>query len=217
MKPHWKKILGLSVIMLLIASGVQAKEHKASGSRMGEKEYGCPKMMGMMQSRHHAMGYPMMKHKRDYDDDDYDKMDLKDKLLKKFHMILKYKEEINLSEQQKEDILEEKYALKKELIQMKADIKILKLDFKKELMQDTLDVTTINQIIDRKYAKKSQKAKRLIEAYVMIKDVLSEKQYDHLKEIWQEHKDAKSKYYKKGKSKSGMKYQKGMMHHKSGS
>lgn len=118
-----------------------------------------------------------------------------EKMCKKFEMIYENKDELDLSEDQKEKLLDAKMKLKRDLIRKEADIKLLALDIKSELYKDEIDTKTINPMIDKKYAMKAEKTKASVAAYATIKDTLSEKQMETLKELYK--KCEKEEYYKK--------------------
>lgn len=141
--------------------------------------------------------------------------DLGDKIFKKMHIALKEKAELGLSDAQLEKIIDLKVSAKKDYTMKKAEIKNTKLDLKVQLMKDEIDIRKVNSLIDKKYDIKAQKAKALIEAYVELKDVLSEKQMDQLKEIYKKKcsKSGYKGYDKKGKGNMGYMQKKEGMHH----
>ncbi|MBD3263777.1 MAG: hypothetical protein GF375_01590 [Candidatus Omnitrophica bacterium] len=120
-------------------------------------------------------------------------MDLEDKFFKKVHFIFAYEDDINLSDDQKEMIINEKFDLKKDLIESKRQIEMIIADVKREFIRDDLDIGTINSLIDRKYDIKKEKAKRVVSAYQNLKNILSADQYNKLKDLWMQNMKNKMK------------------------
>ncbi len=168
MRLRTRNIMVIALTFMLIGSFVYAKSKKGSYCRMGSEHGG-------------------MYTKKDKD------MDLEDKFFKKIHFIFAYDEKINLSDDQKDKIINEKFSLKKDLIDKKAKIKMLLIDLKKEFMQDDSNTGAINSLIDKKYNLKREKAKRIVSAYVNVKNILSQDQYDSLKDIWEKQMKYKMK------------------------
>jgi Spy/CpxP family protein refolding chaperone len=98
-------------------------------------------------------------------------------------MIVKNAEELGLSEQQKEAVKEKKYALKKALVQSKAEIDLVCIDISKELWKDKIDVNAVNALVDKKYQLKADKTKAVIGAYGDLKNSLTAGQKETMKEL----------------------------------
>ena len=113
------------------------------------------------------------------------KMGFEDMLFMKARFIMANADEIGLSDEQIEKIKTLKMSAKKNLIKKDADIKILALDIKAELSKEEINLSTVNGLIDKKYAAKTQKAKDLAASYVSLKKVLSKEQCTKLKELWE--------------------------------
>lgn len=113
------------------------------------------------------------------------------KVFHKAKFLLKKQEELGLSEEQVSRIKEIKMALKKDLITRKADIEVAGIDIKAALSADKLDAEAVNTLIDKKYELKKQKAKRTVEAYAQLKDVLTAEQRSQIKDMWKAKKSSK--------------------------
>ena len=98
-------------------------------------------------------------------------------------MIVKNAEELGLSEQQKEAVKEKKYALKKALVQSKAEIDLVCIDISKELWKDKIDVSAVNALVDKKYQLKADKTKAVIGAYGDLKNSLTVEQKETMKAL----------------------------------
>ena len=126
-----------------------------------------------------------------YTDGDCKKMkhkdNLKKKVFKKAHIIMKNKDELKLSENQITEIKKLKVNAKKDLIRKKAEIDVISVDIKSKLWDETIDVSGINKLVDQKYDLKKEKTKSLIAAYAELKKILSKEQKEILQELC--HKD----------------------------
>ena len=115
----------------------------------------------------------------------------KDKVQMKAIKLLKFKDELGLSDDQVEKIKELRLKAKKESVKQAAEIEIIALDIKAMLGKDPIDTTAINALIDQKYELKKAKAKSSIAALADLKSVLTAAQMDKLKELYQKHGKAK--------------------------
>jgi hypothetical protein len=111
---------------------------------------------------------------------------LQEKFFYKAHFILNNEEELGLSEKQVKTIKDLKIALKKNIINMQAQIDLLTVDIKTEMWEDPMNVEMINSLVEEKYAIKKEKTKALIDAYSKLKGVLSEDQKKTLKKLWKQ-------------------------------
>ena len=89
--------------------------------------------------------------------------------------------ELGLSDEQQDKIMTLKLNTKKAGIKYDADVETLALDIKSELMKDSIDLKTVNSLIDKKYAVKAQKAKDLVAACADLQNILTKEQKDKLK------------------------------------
>lgn len=115
------------------------------------------------------------------------KKGLKEKFFKKTHMILRYEEELDLSEKQVSAIRALMVETKKEFIAKKAEVDILAVDIRSLLREDKVDTKRVHRLIDQKYAAKAAKAKLLVSAYAELKSRLDEDQWDEFRELKKEH------------------------------
>jgi hypothetical protein len=118
----------------------------------------------------------------------YQKESIKAKFLKTVRLIYLYQDELKVSDEQLSKIKELKVALKKDLIQKKAEIKIIKIDIRSLLHEHEVDVDAVNRLIDQKYEIKKAKSKMVVESYAKLKKVLSKEQMDNLKQILRDQK-----------------------------
>ena len=121
---------------------------------------------------------------------------LEDKVVSKAHKLLENKEKLGLSDGQVKKITALKLKAKKELIRQNAEIEVLGLDIKAKMYDESVDLAAINTLIDKKYEVKKAKTKSLMAAYVELKSILTEKQKDMLKEIYQKCTREKKEYRK---------------------
>ena len=112
--------------------------------------------------------------------------DKQDKCYQEVMFILKNSDELGLSDQQKTDIMEQKYAMQKNQINKKAEIDLVAVDLKKELWKEDVDVNAVNALIDQKYQLKAQRQKDIIGTSVAIKNSLTAEQREKVKEMKQE-------------------------------
>ena len=113
---------------------------------------------------------------------------LEGKFFKKVHMLKSNQEELGLSEKQMDAISNLKLALKRDLIHYGAQIDVLKLDIQAKLREKDVDVNDVNRLVDEKYEAKKAKSKRLVQAYADLKNVLTEDQYNRLKQLKRDRK-----------------------------
>ena len=113
----------------------------------------------------------------------YQKKSIKAKFFKTVRLIYLYQDELKVSDEQLDKIKQLKVTLKKDLIQKKADIKVIKVDIRSLLHKDEVDLDAVNRLIDQKYEIKKAKSKMVVESYVNLKKVLTKKQMDNLKKI----------------------------------
>ena len=111
-------------------------------------------------------------------------MKLSDKFFHKAHFLLMNEKELGLSEDQVQAIKDLKHETKKYYIMQAAKIDVIKVDIKSELYTYPIDVEAIDPLVDQKYDLKKAKAKYIIKAFADLKAVLSQEQYDKMKEIW---------------------------------
>jgi len=93
-------------------------------------------------------------------------------------------EELGLSDETVKKIKELKLKTKKDLIKKDAEIDVLALDIKAAMMEDSVDITALNALIDKKYELKKEKAKVLAGSYAALKGMLTAEQKDKMKKLW---------------------------------
>ena len=107
------------------------------------------------------------------------------KILKKLHLAIENQDELKASDSQIEKIRGMKIALKKDLIQRKAEIDLISVDIKSKLCADDIDKKDINELIDRKYELKKAKTRSVVETLIALKKILKDEQEEKLKDIMQ--------------------------------
>lgn len=115
------------------------------------------------------------------------KWSMEEKVMNKAKFMMKYEDEVGLSEEQVEKIKEIKMDTKKDLIKKKAEIDVVKVDIKSMLYDDKIDLDAVNQLIDKKYDLKKSKSKMLVKAYADLKSIPTDEQMAKMKEIWKKH------------------------------
>jgi len=109
---------------------------------------------------------------------------LKEKFFHKAHFILVHQKSLELTEGEVESIKALKMDVKKYLIRQGAEIDLVKTDIMSLLWAKAIDTETIHGLIDQKYELKKAKAKYLVDAYAKLKGMLTDEQYEELKELW---------------------------------
>ena len=124
------------------------------------------------------------------------KKSLKEKFCKKTKFILQHKEMLGLTDDQYQKVEALKVKTKKDLIMKTAEIEVIVVDIKSELDNDPINVKTVNNLNDKKYDIKKQKANVLVQAFADLKNVLTEKQKAKMKAAF--HRDCCSRCSKGG-------------------
>ena len=106
------------------------------------------------------------------------------KVATKAHMILKNGDELGLLDEQTTKIKELMLESKKDEIMQTAEIETIALDIKSKMWKDAVDTEAINVLIDKKYESKKVKAKATVAAYAELKNILTKKQNEKLKELY---------------------------------
>lgn len=114
----------------------------------------------------------------------YHRKGLSGKAMKKMHMVLRNKKELEITDEQEQAIRKLKYDTKKKVITMKAEADVIAVDIKSMMYDDDpMDTEAINALIDKKYEIKKNKAKILIGAYAELKKILTAEQKDKLRDL----------------------------------
>ena len=111
------------------------------------------------------------------------KAKMEEKVFKKIHVIMKNKDELKLSENQITEIKKLKVDARKDFIRKKAEIEVSGVDIRSKLWDETIDISSINKLVDQKYDLKKEKTKSLIAAYAELKKILSKEQKEKLEEL----------------------------------
>ena len=106
-----------------------------------------------------------------------------DKVYKKMFYIYANKEELGISEKQEEALKKMKITLKKDMAKKGYQIEEVSIDIKAMLWEDNFDIKAVNELVDKKYAYKSEKAKLLVKAISDLKTLLTEDQQAKVKNI----------------------------------
>jgi len=104
---------------------------------------------------------------------------------RKISLIKENMDMLEVSEKQFEDIKTINTDAKKDIIRLDSDIAILAIDIKTELGNKKIDLNKVNGLIDKKYAAKANKAKKIVAAVVALKNTLNDEQTKALKAICQ--------------------------------
>ncbi len=105
----------------------------------------------------------------------------KDKTHDKAHFFLKNKEELGLTDEQVKEIKDLKIAAKKAKIANKAEIASLDVDIKAKMWESPMDTAATDELIDRKYELKKEKAKASIRTHARLRNILTEEQKQKMK------------------------------------
>jgi len=108
-------------------------------------------------------------------------MSLEDKFMMKAHMIKMSADEAGLSEEQVQKVKALKAETEKIIIRKNADIEVIKIDIWSKLYESPVDLNAVHALIDQKYEIKKEKAKAVAAAYVQLKGIPSEEQWDAIK------------------------------------
>ncbi|HRK62337.1 MAG TPA: Spy/CpxP family protein refolding chaperone [Candidatus Omnitrophota bacterium] len=106
------------------------------------------------------------------------------KLMKKAGFYLENADAIGLTEDQVSQIEAIKSAAKKEMILAGAQMEVAMMDMGAKLKTDPVDVEGLNQMIDANLAGMSAGAKKAVQQYADLKQVLNADQKKKAKEVW---------------------------------
>lgn len=106
------------------------------------------------------------------------------KLMKKAGFYLENAEAIGLSDDQVNQIKAIKLDAKKEMILGGAQMQVAMLEMESKLKSDTVDVEAFGQMIDKNLAEMGAGAKKMVQFYAALKQILTVDQKKKAKEIW---------------------------------
>ena len=89
-----------------------------------------------------------------------------------------------LTDEQIKKVKALKLDTKKDLIMTNAEIDVLALEIKAEMWMDSIDLDSIDKLIDKKYDLKKGKTKSLVASYAALKNILTKGQKTKMKEIY---------------------------------
>lgn len=110
-------------------------------------------------------------------------MSMEDDFFKQVKTIYSNKEDLGIEEGQLAKIKDVKIALKKDLIREQAELDLVMVDIMAMMYADELDGKVMKDLIDKKYEVKKAKAKRVVDACMSLKDILTEEQKAKMKEM----------------------------------
>ena len=99
------------------------------------------------------------------------------------HEMLEHKKDLGLTPEQIKTIKALKLEMKKHNIRQMADMQIMMLDVQSRLKEDKPDAEAINALVDKGSASMVASTKETVAAYVKLKGVLTEAQWEKMKEV----------------------------------
>ncbi|MBU0467959.1 MAG: hypothetical protein KKD07_02350 [Candidatus Omnitrophica bacterium] len=130
---------------------------------------------GMSKMMHGGQGMPIM--------DEGKGMSMEDMFFKNAKMIYSLQEDLGITEEQLNKIKDAKIALKKDLIRKEAELDIVMVDMMALMQSDEPHGEMMKDLIDKKYDVKKEKAKRVVDACMSLKEILTEDQKGKMKEM----------------------------------
>ncbi len=168
-----KKLTVSILALVLMLSGVvltaQASHHE------GKADGKCPMMSAGKEC-------PMMK--GDCCKKGGSECPIASKLMKKAKFYLENADAIGLTDDQVKQIKAIKMDAKKEMILGGAQMEVAMLEMESNLSNDPIDVQALSQAIDQGMAGMGAGAKKMVQAYADLKQVLNADQKKKAKEIW---------------------------------
>ena len=113
--------------------------------------------------------------------------DLFEKFFHFAHDVIENHEELGLSRDAVKKLIDLKIATKKQMIKDGADVEIISLDIFVELWSEQTGTTEVNKLLDKKYQLKTESMKRLVEAFMTLKKMLTPEQMKKVKAICKSH------------------------------
>ncbi|HBG60415.1 MAG: hypothetical protein A2Y03_00280 [Omnitrophica WOR_2 bacterium GWF2_38_59] len=170
MKRNLMLLIGALLVLGAMTSMVFAEPGQGMSKMMHEGK-------GMSNMMHRAEGMPKMMM------DESNEMSMEDMFFKRVKMIYSDQEELGVTEEQLGKIKEVKTALKKDLIMKEAELDIVMVDMMALMYDDETHGDKMKELIDKKYEVKKEKAKRVVDACMSLKEILTEEQKEKMKEM----------------------------------
>ena len=136
-----------------------------------------------------------------YDQGRHNQRSIEGKFIKTVKIIHHNQDELNVNDNQLNQIMELKKALKKDSIWKKAEIEIITVDIRSLLHEDETDVDAVSKLIDQKYEIKKAGMKKVVKSFAELKKILTKEQKEKLKKVV---RDKREMHMSKGSPKRGL-------------
>jgi Spy/CpxP family protein refolding chaperone len=117
---------------------------------------------------------------------DYHQGGLEKKFFHKAHFILDHQEELGLSQDTVDQIKQLKMDTKRVVIRKGAEKEIAWLDVREAMHEYPVDEERLVNLVQAKYAVKQEMSAALASSYAQVKNMLTEDQYEKMKELWKQ-------------------------------
>lgn len=117
------------------------------------------------------------------------KVDLEKMFLQRTHLLYKYKDELQLTEDQISKIKKLSLDIKKGLIRNSAELEVIELDMQGALMEEDIDTALLGSLIDNKNDVLKEKSKLIVSTYEALNEILTAEQISQITELRQKNKD----------------------------
>lgn len=106
-----------------------------------------------------------------------------EKVVKKIYTALKYADALALTDEQKTEIGNLKYTLKKTLIMKNAEADVVALDIKQQLWSAEPDAALVKELVSKKYAVIEAEEQESVATYLKLKTILTDEQNQKMCEL----------------------------------
>jgi len=113
---------------------------------------------------------------------------------KKAHTILENKDALGLTADKAAEIKGLQLETAKAIIKQRAEIATVSVDLRSKLHEDPVNIEAVNKLVDQQFDLKKAKTKTMVEAFAKLKGLLTQEQYDKLRELW---KSGKGKEFRR--------------------
>lgn len=161
----------LALVLMLGGAALTAQAYHHEGKADGK----CPMMRAGKEC-------PMMK--GDCGKKGGSECPIASKLMKKAGFYLENADAIGLTDDQVNQIKAIKMDAKKEMILGGAQMEVAMLDMESKMYGDPIDTAALEQLIDKNMAAMSAGAKKMVQQYAALKQVLNADQKKKAKEVW---------------------------------